>query len=251
MSLEIACSGVTSVERFFVSSPADHDRLMFYGRRHGRRLRPRQAEYLARGMAAFGLPEDTSLTADGLDPRGFFDHAPDQMFLEIGFGGGEHLAARAEENPNAGYLGAEPFMNGVASLCRHLIERKITNTRIWPEDVRLLLPGFQKASFDGVFVLFPDPWPKTRHQDRRIIQPLMLDELARLIRPGGELLLASDEPKAKTWMMEQMMRRDDFTWTAGRARDWRTPPAGWPGTRYMAKADREGRVSNWFLFKRI
>ena len=224
---------------------------MFYGRRHGRRLRPRQAEYLAQGIASFGLAEDLQDAKATLDPRDLYDHAGGKVYLEIGFGGGEHLAARAEENPEAAYLGAEPFMNGVASLCRHLIERAITNTRIWPEDVRLLLPAFRPASLDGVFVLFPDPWPKTRHQDRRIIQPSMLDELARLIRPGGELLLASDEPTAKTWMLEQMMRRKDFSWTAGRAEDWRTPPPGWPGTRYMAKADREGRRSNWFQFTRV
>lgn len=230
---------------------------MFYGRRHGRRLRPRQVEYLEQGMAAFGLPEELKTDPANLepqlaslDPKSLFDHAPDQVFLEIGFGGGEHLATRAEENPNSAYIGAEPFINGVASLCRHLVERDLGNTRIWPEDVRLLLPRFKPESFDGVFVLFPDPWPKIRHQSRRIIQPNMLDELARLLRPDGRLLLASDEPTAKTWMMAQMMRRDDFQWTATSAEDWQTPPEGWPGTRYMAKANREGRRSSWFEFIR-
>jgi len=112
------------------------------------------------------------------------------------------------------------------------------------------LPSLKDHCLDGVFILFPDPWPKSRHQSRRIIQPQMLDVLARLIRPGGTLLLASDDPTAKTWMMEEMMRRGDFQWTAASAEDWRHPPQGWPGTRYMAKADRVGRKSAWFTFIR-
>ena len=234
----------------------DHlGRLMFYGRRHGRRLRPRQAEYLENGMARYGLAEDLQHQPEAsLDPCSLFDHNPKDIYLEIGFGGGEHLAARALEAPDDGFIGAEPFMNGVASLCRHLIENKTENTRIWPEDVRLLLPSFAPQSFAGVFVLFPDPWPKLRHQNRRIIQPSMLDQLYRLIRPEGTLLLARDEPNAKTWMLSQMMRRDDFVWQASSKQDWQTPPEGWPSsefaTRYMAKANREGRRSSWFTFTR-
>ena len=235
-----------------LSSQRDHEgRLMFYGRRHGRRLRPRQVEYLEQGIDRFGLKQDMPTDAADIDPQSLFDHEPNEVYLEIGFGGGEHLAARAAEHPSAGYIGAEPFMNGVASLCRHLIENKSENTRIWPEDVRLLLPSFMPERLTGVFVLFPDPWPKLRHRDRRIIQQTMLDELHRLIRPGGTLLLASDEPTAKTWMLAQMMRRDDFKWLANGAADWQTPPTGWPGTRYMTKADREGRRSSWFVFSRL
>lgn len=226
------------------------DRLMFYGRRHGRRLRPRQMEYLEEGMARFGMDLTCPTGKADLMPRDFFDHAPEDIFLEIGFGGGEHLAARAVETPKAGFIGAEPFMNGVASLCRHVIENQTSNTVIWPEDIRLLLPSLKAETLAGVFVLFPDPWPKSRHRDRRIIQQEMLDELYRLIRPGGTLLLASDEPTAKTWMLSQMMRRHDFEWQAETAKDWQTPPEGWPGTRYMAKADREGRRSSWFVFTR-
>ena len=232
------------------------DRLMFYGRRHGRRLRPRQAEYLENGMARFGLAEDLQhLAPAALDPKTLFEAPPQDIYLEIGFGGGEHLAARALEAPQTGFIGAEPFMNGVASLCRHLIDNKSENTRIWPEDVRLLLPAFKPQSFAGVFVLFPDPWPKFRHQSRRIIQQPMLDELHRLIKPQGTLLLASDEPTAKTWMLSQMMRRQDFSWQAQSNQDWQTPPEGWPSsefaTRYMAKANREGRRSSWFTFNRL
>ena len=230
--------------------PDFENRLMFYGRRHGRRLRPRQVEYLEQGMNRFGLDEDFPTKKANFDPADFFAHTPEDVFLEIGFGGGEHLAARAIETPEAGFIGAEPFMNGVASLCRHLIENKSENTVIWPEDVRLLLPSFKAKSLAGVFVLFPDPWPKFRHRERRIIQHAILDELHRLIRPNGTLLLASDEPTAKTWMLSQMMRREDFVWQAKTSKDWQTSPKGWPGTRYMTKADREGRRSSWFEFTR-
>ena len=240
------------MSQFDYSSQRNHEgRLMFYGRRHGRRLRPRQVQYLEQGIERFGLDQHLPSGNGDIDPASLFDQKSADIYLEIGFGGGEHLAARAYEQPDASFIGAEPFMNGVASLCRHLIENKSENTRIWPEDVRLLLPSFMPQRLAGVFVLFPDPWPKLRHRDRRIIQQTMLDELHRLIRPGGTLLLASDEPTAKTWMLVQMMRRDDFEWQATCADDWNTPPEGWPGTRYMAKADREGRRSSWFVFKRL
>ncbi len=230
--------------------PYDEKRLVFFGRRHGRKLRPRQVEYLEQGMGKYGLLQDMPEAPDVFNPRDLFDPNSSETYLEIGFGGGEHLATRAMDNPTAGFIGAEPFMNGTASLCRHVMTEGITNIRIWPEDVRLLLPRLEGGSLNGVFILFPDPWPKTRHRARRIIQQNMITELARLIPLGGKLLLASDEPTAKTWMLEQMMRRDDFIWTADTAADWRTPPTGWPGTRYMAKADRAGRASSWFSFLR-
>lgn len=223
---------------------------MFYGRRHGRRLRPVQMENLRRGLEKWQIDPDLAGSPGQLDPRRLFEPFLADVFLEIGFGGGEHLAARAEENPAAGYIGAEPFINGVASLAGHIASRGIANIRIWPEDVRLLLPAFTPRSLAGVFILFPDPWPKRRHQDRRIVQPDLLAVLAGLIRPGGSLLLASDEPKAKSWMLEQMTRSPDFDWLAEAPEDWRTPPQGWPGTRYMAKADKAGRKSSWFRYRR-
>lgn len=226
------------------------DRLTFYGRRHGRRLRANQAAFLEQGQAQFAIPSDQLTDAADLDPRDWLNPPSGEMFLEIGFGGGEHLAARAKESPDCGFIGAEPFMNGVASLCRHLIENELDNVRIWPEDVRLLLPSLKDGCLDGAFILFPDPWPKYRHQNRRIIQQDMITTLARLIRPQGKLLLASDDPTAKSWMLEQMMRRDDFIWTAEKREDWSNPPEGWPGTRYMAKAEKAQRKSAWFTFIR-
>lgn len=228
-----------------------HDRLVFYGRRHGRRLRPKPAENLHLGLEEYGIDQDGVRAGKTLDLAALFgDAGPMPLFLEIGFGGGEHLAARALERPDARFIGAEPFINGVAALCGHIRADGISTIRIWPEDVRLLLPCLPDACLEGAFILFPDPWPKFRHRDRRILQPAMITALSRLIRPGGELLLASDDATAKTWLLQQMLGAEAFQWRARRPSDWREPPPGWPGTRYMAKAERAGRRPAWFRYRR-
>ncbi|MBL6602572.1 MAG: tRNA (guanosine(46)-N7)-methyltransferase TrmB, partial [Alphaproteobacteria bacterium] len=158
----------------------------FYGRRRGRKLRPAQELALHQGMEEYALPS-AELKASSLDPRQWFPQNCKQMCLEIGFGGGEHLAARASQNPDHGYIGAEPFVNGVASLCRHIKEQHLENIRIWNDDVRLLLPHLASSSLDAVYILFPDPWPKSRHAARRILQPEMLEMLSDKMRVGAEL----------------------------------------------------------------
>lgn len=226
------------------------DRPQFYGRRRGRKLRPAQDAVLQKGMQQYGITEDM-MAPTPIDPRQWFPPNCDRICLEIGFGGGEHLAARAEQSPNSGFIGAEPFINGVASLCRHIAEQDLNNIRIWPDDIRLFLPLLSKQSLEAVYILFPDPWPKRRHQSRRILQPAMLDLLAEHICLGGELLLASDDPTAKSWLLANSLQHDAFTWQAETAADWRTPPKDWPGTRYMRKAEKEGRKSAWFRFSRV
>lgn len=215
----------------------------FYGRRRGRKLRVTMQQLL-----------DTRLPQLRLDPvaspASQFDGAPDDLFLEIGFGGGENLAAIAAARPKAGFIGAEPFVNGVASLLRHIEDGGIGNIRIWDDDVRLILDGMADETLAGAYVLFPDPWPKKRHASRRILQPTVLDQLARLIRPGGMLVLASDHPVAKGWLLQAAISHPAFSWTARRPADWRSRPEGLVSTRYMQKAEREDRVPNWFLFER-
>lgn len=184
-------------------------------------------------------------------PVAQFHRYPEDIFLEIGFGGGENLAAVAAANPDSGFIGAEPFINGVASLVRHLVDRELSNIRIWDDDVRLILDGMADASLAGAYVLFPDPWPKRRHATRRILQPAVLDSLARLVRPGGMLVLASDHSVAKGWLLQAAMAHPAFAWTARRPADWRSRPEGLVPTRYMQKAEREDRVPNWFLFERL
>ena len=179
-----------------------------------------------------------------------FGEMPAACYLEIGFGGGEHLAELAAASPKTGFIGAEVFINGIASLGRHIAEGNLTNIRIWADDVRLLLPALPKASLAGVYILFPDPWPKTRHAKRRLVQPATLDALAGCIKSGGFLLLASDDATAKSWLLEVACQHPQFAWQATSPQDWRTPPQASPPTRYMQKATHSGRSPSWFYFLR-
>lgn len=223
------------------------EKLQFYGRRKGRPLRRTMREMLETRLPALRFDPDrdpVSQFADTMAGR------PEDLFLEIGFGGGENLAAIAAARPEAGFIGAEPFINGVASLVRHVEQGGLANVRIWDDDVRLILDSMADATLAGAYVLFPDPWPKRRHAARRILHPMVLDGLARLIRPGGSLVLASDHPVAKSWLLQAACAHPGFIWTARRPGDWRNRPDDLVPTRYMKKAEREDRVPNWFLFQR-
>lgn len=227
-----------------INTKGPRGELPFYGRRKGRPLRPQMQVLFDESLPHIAVPE-------GLDTlEGLFDHSPKDVFLEIGFGGGEHLAQIAQAAPSCGFIGAEPFVNGVASLLRHIEEREITNVRIWPDDVRLILDSLPDGCLAGAYIMFPDPWPKKRHVGRRILQQSMRDRLARLIRPGGSLRMASDHPIAKTWLLAEAMADGRFSWLADGPEDWQNRPTGWPETRYMAKGVDEGRASSWFDFVR-
>lgn len=223
------------------------EKLQFYGRRKGRPLCRTMREMLETRLPQLRFDPDRPAAIQFADMPG---GTPQDLFLEIGFGGGENLAAIAAARPEAGFIGAEPFINGVASLVRHVEQAGLANVRIWDDDVRLILDGMADATLAGAYVLFPDPWPKRRHAARRILQPMVLDALARLIRPGGSMVLASDHPVAKSWLLQAASTHPDFTWTARRPGDWRTRPDDLVPTRYMQKAEREDRVPNWFLFRR-
>ena len=214
----------------------------FYGRRKGRPLR----QSMKRRLDEF-LPE--FVFNPSVSPNTQFGRYSDR-YLEIGFGGGEHLAGLAAAMPDCDFIGAEPFINGVASLLRHIEEQQLGNIRIWPDDVRIILPTIEKASLAGAFIMFPDPWPKRRHAGRRILQPPLLDQLAKMIRPGGKLVLASDDPTAKSWLLQTATAHFGFVWTARRPVDWRQRPDDLPETRYMKKANRAERQSSWFQFCR-
>ena len=214
----------------------------FYGRRKGRPLRAAMQRLLDEDLPKFAF-DPTRLIDDQFGRKA-------DRFLEIGFGAGEHLADLAAKMPDCDFIGAEPFINGVASLLRHIQEQQLGNIRIWPDDVRLIMPSLGAASLAGAFIMFPDPWPKKRHAARRILQTALLDQLAVMIRPGGRLVLASDDPTAKSWLLQAATAHADFMWTARGPQDWRQRPAELPETRYMNKADRAERQSSWFLFQR-
>ena len=222
--------------------------LRFYGRRKGRPLsaamQSRLDELLPKLVLPVGQHTMESLAMCFATPL----NTP--LSLEIGFGGGEHLSALAKANPNAAFIGAEPFINGIVSLLRHIEEQNLVNIRIWPDDVRLMLGNLPEASLTSVYVMFPDPWPKARHASRRIFNPSMLNRLAFCLKPGGHLRFASDHPVAKSWLLCEALHHPAFSWTAHSAKDWREHPSDWPQTRYMEKGLREGRASSWFDFKR-
>ncbi len=158
-----------------------------------------------------------------------------EVWLEIGFGGGEHLAAQAERRPDVLALGAEPFLNGVASALRHIEAASLTNVRLHAGDARDLLAALPNASLDRVFILFPDPWPKLRHHKRRLIQPDMVAELTRVLKPYGQLRFATDWADYANWTLERLTRTAGLVWTAQKADDWRLAPADHAPTRYEAK----------------
>lgn len=205
-----------------------HPPLRSYGRLKSRPIKPRQAALVEARLPALRVPEGP------VDPAALKGDAA-ETWLEIGFGGGEHMAAQAARRPDVLVLGAEPFTNGVASAVRHVEEQGLTNVRLHDGDVRDLMARLPDASLARVFILFPDPWPKARHHKRRLIQPETVAELARLLKPAGRLRFASDWADYVDQALERITANAAFAWTAGRADDWRVPPADHVTTRYEEK----------------
>ncbi|HEX3954787.1 MAG TPA: tRNA (guanosine(46)-N7)-methyltransferase TrmB [Stellaceae bacterium] len=194
---------------------------------------------------AITLPEGRPL-----DPMALFQSPPEAIWLEIGFGGGEHLAEQAETHPEIGFIGCEVYENGVARLVGEIARRNLRNVRIFTEDARLLLDALPPNSVAQTFILFPDPWPKQRHHKRRLVAPARLDRLAVIMPPGAELRLATDDRGYLAWMLEHATAHRGFTWLARRPGDWRERPADWPQTRYEAKARIAGRDPAFLRFQR-
>jgi tRNA (guanine-N7-)-methyltransferase len=186
-----------------------------------------------------------------LDPFDLFQPRPRDVWLEVGFGGGEHLAAQAESHPDVGLLGCEPFVDGVARLLGHVDERGLENVRILDDDARLLLTALPDACLSRVFVLFADPWPKKRHHKRRFIGPGNLDALARVLADGGELRFASDHDGYVRWALRHLTGDRRFRWIVGGPADWRRRPDGWVETRYEAKALARGETCTYLVFRRL
>ena len=219
----------------------------FYGRRHGRRLRPGQRRLLAERLPALAV----ALPPAGreIDVAALFGGAG-RVELEIGFGAGEHLAWQAAHRPEAGFIGCEAYVNGIARLIGHIEDTGLANIRIWPDDARLLLPALPEAAIARIYVLFPDPWPKTRHARRRLIGPDTLDALARVLADGGELRVASDVMGYVRWALFHLRRHPAFAWDARGPGDWRQRRADWPPTRYEEKARRQGLRPVYLVFRR-
>ena len=179
-----------------------------------------------------------------------FRNAVDELRLEIGFGGAEHLIAQAQAHPNVGFIGTDAFINGVAKALVAIDAHKLSNVRLYFGDASELLDWLPAGALTRIDLLYPDPWPKRRHWKRRFIQDESLARLARLLKSGGELRFATDIADYAVYALARVLRSSDFTWTAERADDWRNPWPDFAGTRYEAKAKREGRVPAYFIFRR-
>lgn len=222
-------------------------RRQLYGRSKGKALRAAQA-----GRIADMLP-DIAIDIErlGVDPAGQFSHKPSSLVLEIGFGGGEHLAAQARLHPERGYFGVEPFLNGVAKLLAEIEADGLGNIRLLRGDARDVIAALPDSSLVGVFLLYPDPWPKRRQRKRRIVDMTFLAEVARVLKPGAELRFATDIDDYAAWMLARIARQEKLVWLGERADDWRHPWPEWHRTRYEEKALREGRKPSYFRFQRI
>jgi tRNA (guanine-N7-)-methyltransferase len=219
----------------------------FFGRRKGHRLRSRQATLLDTFLPQLAL--DVSEPPPG-DLASLFPVPVDDVRLEIGFGGGEYLIAEAQAHPRTGFIGCEPFVNGMAKALAAIEAGRLANIRLHLGDAVPVIDWLPTASLAGVDLVYPDPWPKRRHWKRRFVQEHTVADMARLLRAGGEFRFVSDIADYAAWTLVRLLRSADFFWTAERAADWRQPWPGFVRTRYEAKAVREGRMPCYLVFRR-
>lgn len=220
----------------------------FFGRRKGPSLSDRK-----QGLMDGLLPRISVQIPEGddeqIDLEALFGAKKAEVWLEIGFGKGEHMAWQGQHNPDKGMIGCEPYLNGVAGLLTQIEEQGIDNIRVYGDDARHVLWKLPDASVDRVFLIHPDPWPKKRHARRRFVNPDNLNEIARVLKDGGEFRVGTDHPIYREWTALQMSAREDFEWQAKEPSDWLIRPDDWPETRYEVKA-LEGHAT-YFRFTRL
>lgn len=224
-----------------MSDQAKSTELRTFGRRKGRPPSPRQARLQAEVYPRVAIPT-------GVEPIVLTDDR--ETWLELGFGGGEHLVWHAHRTPQADLIGCEPFQDGVIKVLSAIAQDGLQNIRLYAGDGREVLRRLPESSITRVFVLYPDPWPKRRHAKRRLVTTSTLDLLARVMRPGAELRFATDIADYADTALRALVHHEAFDWSARGPADWRSRPEDWPQTRYEAKADRAGRRSYYFRFLR-
>ena len=220
----------------------------FFGRRRGKTLKLPQAAALSALLPVLKL--DLSSPAPGPLVR-LWPHPVSEIRLEIGFGGGEHLLHRARQAPHTGFIGVEPFVNSMAKMLAALQSEGLDNIRVHDDDATQVLDWLPDACLDRIDLLYPDPWPKKKHWKRRFVSRPNLDRFARVLKPGGRFGFASDIDTYVNWTLAHVAAHPAFEWTARTAAGWRAPWPGWPGTRYEAKAVREGRTPCYLEFERL
>jgi len=224
-----------------------HGQGSFFGRRKGHKLRASQADLIESLLPRLALDIATPAPAD---LRDIFDLSLYDFRLEIGFGGGEHLIAEALTFPDTGFVGCEPYVNGMAKILAQIEAHNVGNIRLFAGDAAELLAWAPARSLSRIDLIHPDPWPKRRHWKRRFVQDATVAAMARVIKPGGEFRFVSDIDDYCAWTLAHLVRAPDFLWLAERAADWREPWDGYTMTRYGKKAEREGRVAAYLRFRR-
>jgi tRNA (guanine-N7-)-methyltransferase len=224
-----------------------HPHGSFFGRRKGHKLRSHQADLIEHLLPRLALQIDG---APASNLAGLFDAPVDNVRLEIGFGGGEHLIAEAVAFPATGFIGCEPYVNGMAKILAQIEAHAIGNIRLFAGDAAELLAWAPPQSLTRIDLIHPDPWPKRRHWKRRFVQHASIAAMARALKPGGEFRFVSDISDYCAWTLAHLSRATDFVWTAERADDWRLPWAGYTMTRYGRKAEREGRRAAYLRFRK-
>lgn len=218
-----------------------------YGRRLAKPLKKSSAKRLNEYFPKYSISLEDDVP---LDLTRLFDHNPKEYWLEIGFGKGEHLIAQAKANPDVGFIGCEPFVNGVSGLVDHMAEENVTNIRFFMNDARLLMDALQDSSISRAFILFPDPWPKKRHHKRRIVSPGNLVVLSRILKNNARLRIGTDHHDYCRWILARLMENPIFSWKSDGPDDWHIRPDDWPETRYEKKAFSAGRKSAYMTFQR-
>jgi tRNA (guanine-N7-)-methyltransferase len=219
----------------------------FFGRRKGHKLRPRQAHLIETLLPRLAV--DLSHPAPA-DLRSLFPEPVTDIALEIGFGGGESMIAQAYDQPRTGFIGVEPFVNGIAKALAAIESRGLRNIRLHFDDAVSLIEWLPEASLMRIDLIHPDPWPKRRHWKRRFVQDKMVARLARILRPGGEFRFVTDVADYAAWTLLHLLRSEEFEWASQCAEDWRRPWPGFTPTRYHAKAARAQRASCFLVFRR-
>ncbi len=230
-----------------MSEPSRNQSRAFFGRRKGHKLRPRQALLIETLLPSLAIDLSAPTPAD---LRSLFSAPVTDITLEIGFGGGESLIAQARELPGAGFIGVEPFVNGMAKALAAIESQNLRNVRLHFDDAANLIEWLPQGCLARVDLIHPDPWPKRRHWKRRFVQDDMVAQLAHILRSGGEFRFVTDVADYAAWTLLRLLRSEAFAWTAQSAHDWREPWPGFTRTRYHAKAAREQRASCFLVFRK-
>lgn len=226
--------------------PPDTSERAFFGRSRGKALRPGQAQQIAGALPRYRLPEAGAID----DLAALFVRPVREVRLEIGFGGGEHLLNAMRLEPDVGFIGCEPFVNGMAKFLAAADREGLANFRLWDQDATRLLPRLPAASLARIDLFYPDPWPKRRQRKRRFVSPRTLDLIARALKPGASFRFASDIDDYVGWTLARIAQTPAFGWEPRSADDWRRPYPNWVRTRYEAKAIEAGRVPSYLTFAR-